>query len=255
MIPDSSQGRIKMEMREENPWALEVEDLTVAYDIEPVLWDVDLDIPRGSLTAVIGPNGAGKSTLIKAVLKLVQTVAGEVRIHSERVAYVPQSGSVDWDFPATVRDVVLMGRYGHLGWFRRPRAADRRIAMETLEQVGMAEFADRQISQLSGGQQQRAFLARALAQEADLYLMDEPFRGVDARTERVIVELLKRLKGEGKTVVVVHHDLQTVRSYFDWTVLLNLRLIAAGPTDEVFTEENVRRAYRSTETLLGEGAS
>lgn len=244
-----------MEMREENPWALEVEDLTVAYDIEPVLWDVDLDIPRGSLTAVIGPNGAGKSTLIKAVLKLVQTVAGEVRIHSERVAYVPQSGSVDWDFPATVRDVVLMGRYGHLGWFRRPRAADRRIAMETLEQVGMAEFADRQISQLSGGQQQRAFLARALAQEADLYLMDEPFRGVDARTERVIVELLKRLKGEGKTVVVVHHDLQTVRSYFDWTVLLNLRLIAAGPTDEVFTEENVRRAYRSTETLLGEGAS
>ena len=244
-----------METREENPWALQVEDLTVAYDIEPVLWDVDLDIPRGSLTAVIGPNGAGKSTLIKAVLKLVRTVAGEVRIHSERVAYVPQSGSVDWDFPATVRDVVLMGRYGHLGWFRRPRAADRRIAMETLEQVGMAEFADRQISQLSGGQQQRAFLARALAQEADLYLMDEPFRGVDARTERVIVELLKRLKGEGKTVVVVHHDLQTVRSYFDWTVLLNLRLIAAGPTDEVFTEENVRRAYRSTETLLGEGAS
>ena len=246
---------MKMETREESPWALQVEDLTVAYDIEPVLWDVDLDIPRGSLTAVIGPNGAGKSTLIKAVLKLVRTVAGEVRIHSERVAYVPQSGSVDWDFPATVRDVVLMGRYGHLGWFRRPRAADRRIAMETLEQVGMAEFADRQISQLSGGQQQRAFLARALAQEADLYLMDEPFRGVDARTERVIVELLKRLKGEGKTVVVVHHDLQTVRSYFDWTVLLNLRLIAAGPTDEVFTEENVRRAYRSTETLLGEGAS
>ena len=244
-----------MEMREGNPWALEVEDLTVAYDIEPVLWDVDLDIPRGSLTAVIGPNGAGKSTLIKAVLKLVRTVAGEVRIHSERVAYVPQSGSVDWDFPATVRDVVLMGRYGHLGWFRRPGVADRRIAMETLEQVGMAEFADRQISQLSGGQQQRAFLARALAQEADLYLMDEPFRGVDARTEKVIVELLKRLKGEGKTVVVVHHDLQTVRSYFDWTVLLNLRLIAAGPTDEVFTEENVRRAYRSTETLLGECAS
>ena len=208
---------MKMETREESPWALQVEDLTVAYDIEPVLWDVDLDIPRGSLTAVIGPNGAGKSTLIKAVLKLVRTVAGEGRIHSERVAYVPQSGSVDWDFPATVRDVVLMGR--------------------------------------SGGQQQRAFLARALAQEADLYLMDEPFRGVDARTEKVIVELLKRLKGEGKTVVVVHHDLQTVRSYFDWTVLLNLRLIAAGPTDEVFTEENVRRAYRSTETLLGEGAS
>ena len=244
-----------METREESPWALQVEDLTVAYDIEPVLWDVDLDIPRGSLTAVIGPNGAGKSTLIKAVLKLVRTVAGEVRIHSERVAYVPQSGSVDWDFPATVRDVVLMGRYGHLGWFRRPGAEDRRIAMETLERVGMAEFADRQISQLSGGQQQRAFLARALAQEAELYLMDEPFRGVDARTERVIVELLKRLKGEGKTVVVVHHDLQTVRSYFDWTVLLNLRLIAAGPTDEVFTEKNVRRAYRSTETLLGEGAS
>ena len=146
-----------MEMREENPWALEVEDLTVAYDIEPVLWDVDLDIPRGSLTAVIGPNGAGKSTLIKAVLKLVRTVAGEIRIHSERVAYMPQSGSVDWDFPATVRDVVLMGRYGHLEWFRRPGAEDRQIAMETLEQVGMAEFADRQISQLSGGQQQRAF--------------------------------------------------------------------------------------------------
>ncbi len=243
-----------MQQKEQNPWAMEVEDLTVAYDIEPVLWDVDLGIPTGTLTAVIGPNGAGKSTLLKAVLKLVRCVAGKVRIHAERVAYVPQSGSVDWDFPATVRDVVLMGRYGHLGWFRRPRAEDRRIAMDTLSQVGMSDFAARQISRLSGGQQQRVFLARALAQEADLYLMDEPFRGVDAQTERLIVELLKRLKDEGKTVVVVHHDLQTVRSYFDRAVLLNLRLIADGPTNEVFTDENIRRTYRSTETLLGESA-
>lgn len=227
-----------------------INDLTVAYRDKPVLWDVDLTIPKGRLAAIIGPNGAGKSTLIKATLDLVPAAAGTVSIfgrpYRERrrlVGYVPQRGSVDWDFPTDALDVVLMGRYGRLGWVRRPSRADREQALRCLEQVGMADYAHRQISQLSGGQQQRVFLARALAQDAQLYLMDEPFVGVDALTERAIVGLLQQLRDQGKTVVCVHHDLDSAPDYFDWAALLNVRLIAAGPFEAVFTPENLQRTY------------
>jgi manganese/zinc/iron transport system ATP- binding protein len=240
-------------------YAVEVEDLTVAYDAKPVLWDIDLKIPKGKLMAVVGPNGAGKTTLIKALLGLLKPVSGVVRfingsddIHmlKKRIGYVPQSGSVDWDFPATVLDVVLMGCYGKLGWIRRPRKMDIELARKTLQKVGMEEYAYRQISQLSGGQQQRVFLARALVQEAEVYFMDEPFKGVDAQTEKAIVMLLKELKEQGKTVVVVHHDLQTVADYFDWVTLINLSIVASGPVEEVFHEDNLKKTYRSTGTLL-----
>ena len=230
--------------------ALEIRDLTVAYGDRPVLWDVDLAVLPGVLLAVVGPNGAGKTTLIRSVLGLVRPVAGEVRIHGRpyeeqrrRVAYVPQRGSVDWDFPTTVLDVVMMGRYGALGWLRRPGAREREQALTALEQVGMADYRDRQISRLSGGQQQRVFLARALVQDADVYFMDEPFQGVDAKTERAIVALLQELRAGGRTVVVVHHDLSTVAEYFDWALLLNVRRIAAGPVAEAFTEETLRETY------------
>ncbi len=230
--------------------AIEVNDLTVAYRERPVLWDVDLTVRAGTLTAIVGPNGAGKTTLIKAVLGLVKRAAGEVKVLGRpyrearrKVAYVPQRGSVDWDFPTSVRDVVLMGTYGSLGWIRRPGRSERERADDALEKVGMTAFADRQISQLSGGQQQRVFLARALVQEAAVYLMDEPFQGVDARTERAIVEVLRELKARGNTVVAVHHALQTVPEYFDDVALLNVRKIASGPVEEVFTEENLREAY------------
>lgn len=239
--------------------AVEVEDLTVAYDAKPVLWDVDLEIPQGTLMAIVGPNGAGKTTLIKSMLGLLKPITGSVRFFESeqsaqalrnRIGYVPQSGSVDWDFPTTVQDVVLMGTYGKLGWFKRPRRQDKELTLEMLKKVGMEEFANRQISQLSGGQQQRVFLARALAQEADIYFMDEPFKGVDAKTEKTIVDLLRELRDQGKTVVVVHHDIQTVPEYFDWVTLINLRVTASGPVEEVFTEENLRKTYRSTGTLL-----
>ena len=230
--------------------AVDVTDLTVAYNEKPVLWDVDLQIPSGVLMAIVGPNGAGKTTFIKAVLGLLKPVAGQTLIFGKPyqeqrrlVGYVPQRGSVDWDFPTSVLDVVMMGSYGRLGWLRRPARADRERALEALEKVGMARFAERQISQLSGGQQQRTFLARALVQEAQVYFMDEPFQGVDATTERAIVELLKELRAAGKSVIVVHHDLQTVPEYFDWVMLLNVRRIAAGPVGNVFTEDNLRLTY------------
>ena len=230
--------------------AVAATDLTVAYRERPVLWDIDLEVPVGKLMAIMGPNGAGKTTLIKAILGLVPTAAGSVEImgrpyrqQRHLVGYVPQRGSVDWDFPTTVLDVVMMGRYGVLSWFKRPGRTERELALQALEKVGMNEFAGRQISQLSGGQQQRVFLARALVQEAQIYFMDEPFQGVDARTERDIVDLLKVLREKGRTVVVVHHDLQTVREYFDWITLLNVRRIACGPVDSVFTQENLRLAY------------
>ncbi len=238
------------DVRNSGPMAVEIEDLTVAYQQQPVLWDVDLRIPRGVLMAIVGPNGAGKTTLIKAVLGLVRPLAGEVRIFGkpykeqrQRVAYVPQRSSVDWDFPTTVLDVVMMGRYGQLGWFRRPGRRERRLAMAALEKLGMQAFAERQISQLSGGQQQRVFLARALVQDADVYLMDEPFQGVDATTERAIVTLLQELSRQKKTVVVVHHDLQSVPDYFHWVALLNVRAIASGPVDRVFTLDNLKKTY------------
>jgi manganese/zinc/iron transport system ATP- binding protein len=234
----------------EGTLAIEVNDLTVAYREKPVLWDVDLQVPQGVLMAIVGPNGAGKSTLIKAALGLVRAAAGQVLVHGKPyaeqrklVAYVPQRGSVDWDFPTSVLDVVMMGCYGALGWLRRPGRKQREAAMAALAQVGMQDFAERQISQLSGGQQQRVFLARALVQDARLYLMDEPFQGVDAKTERAIVTVLQQLREEGKTVVVVHHDLETVQEYFDQVLLLNVRRIASGPVDDVFTEENLRLTY------------
>jgi manganese/zinc/iron transport system ATP- binding protein len=237
--------------------AIEVNDLTVAYREKPVLWDVDLQVPRGVLMAIVGPNGAGKSTLIKAMLGLVRTAAGQVMVNGRpyaeqrrAVAYVPQRGSVDWDFPTSVLDVVMMGCYGHLGWLRRPGRAEREKAMAALGQVSMQDFAERQISQLSGGQQQRVFLARALVQNAALYLMDEPFQGVDAKTERAIVAVLQQLREAEKTVVVVHHDLETVADYFDQVLLLNVRRIASGPVDEVFTEENLRLTYGGRVPLL-----
>jgi len=237
--------------------AIEVEDLTIAYRDKPVLWDIDLTVPSGVLMAIIGPNGAGKTTLIKSILGLLQPAAGYVRIygkpyHEQRhhVGYVPQRGSVDWDFPTTVLDVVMMGRYGALGWVRRPSSRDKKAAITALEKVGMDKFSNRQISQLSGGQQQRVFLARALVQDASVYFMDEPFQGVDATTERAIVTLLRELRAEGKTVVVVHHDLQTVPEYFDWVTLLNVHRVASGPVKEVFTEENLRRAYGGRVSFL-----
>ncbi len=237
--------------------AIDVSDLTVAYGAKPVLWDVDLTVRPGVLMAIVGPNGAGKTTLIKAILGLVRPAAGRVLIHGRPydeqrrvVAYVPQRRTVDWDFPTSVLDVVLMGRYGELGWLRRPGRRDRELALEALEQVGMLGLADRQISQLSGGQQQRVFLARALVQDARVYLMDEPFQGVDATTERAIVDLLQRLRAEGRTVVCVHHDLQTVAEYFDWVTLLNVRRIASGPVEEVFDDDNLRLTYGGRVSFL-----
>ena len=241
-------------------WArspLVVRDLTVAYRRRPVLWDVDLTAADGVITGIVGPNGAGKSTLLKGVLDLVPRVSGAVTIYGKPyrqqrrlVAYVPQRESVDWDYPVSALDLVAMGLYRSLGWLRPVRRATREAARAAMELVGMADYAGRQISELSGGQQQRLFLARALAQDARIYFMDEPFAGVDAATERAIVELLQRLRREGKSVFVVHHDLQTVNSYFDELLMLNLRVVAHGPVAEVFTEDNLQKTYGGRLTLL-----
>jgi len=233
-----------------NAWALEVEDLTVAYADQPVLWDIDLQVPTGVKMAIIGPNGAGKSTLVKAAMGLIKPVAGEVRVfgrpqeraHGE-IAYVPQRSTLSWDFPTDVLDVVTMGTYGRLGWIRRSGAAQRREAETALEMVGMSAFSRRPIAELSGGQQQRVLLGRALAQDAPIYILDEPFQGVDAPTERAIIGVLNRLADEGKTIIVVHHDLQTVPEYFDWVLLLNVRAFESGPVDEVFTDSNLRLTF------------
>jgi manganese/zinc/iron transport system ATP- binding protein len=241
--------------------ALEVHDMTVAYHRRPVLWDVDFQVPEGNLVGIVGPNGAGKTTLIKAILGLVPLASGKVEIYGQPyrdqrhlVGYVPQRESVDWDFPVTVRDVVLMGTYGRLGWFRRPGRAERELADQCLDQVGMRSFARRQIRQLSGGQQQRVFLARALAEQAQVYFLDEPFSGVDAATESAIVDLLQAMRNDRKTVFVVHHDLQTVREYFDWVILLNMRLVAGGPVAQTFTPDNLQKTYGGRLTLLDEAA-
>lgn len=236
---------------------LSVRGLTVAYREKPVLWDVSFEVPEGQLVAIVGPNGAGKTTLLKAVMGLIEPAAGRSLVYGrpfaqarEFVGYVPQRGSVDWDFPTSALDVVMMGMYGKLGWFRRPGKKEREKAMECLEKVGIEGFAGRQISQLSGGQQQRVFLARALAQDADLYLTDEPFAAVDYKTERAIVEVMRELKAQGKTVIVVHHDLGTVPEYFDRVVLVNRNLIAEGPVGEVFNQENLAKAYGGNVSYL-----
>ncbi len=239
--------------------ALTVDDLTVAYHRKPVLWDIHVEVPAGCLMGIVGPNGAGKSTFIKAAMNLVPRTAGRVMVFGQpfeaarsRVDYVPQRESVDWDFPVSTLDVVIMGLYREVGWFRRVTRRHRERALEALDRVGLAEVAHRQISNLSGGQQQRAFLARALVHDADLYFMDEPFAAVDAATEQSLVQILREMQARGKTVLVVHHDLQTVPLYFDHVMLLNLRLVACGPTAEVFTTENLQKTYGGRLTLLDE---
>ncbi len=231
-------------------FAITINDLTVAYNYKPVLWDIDLSVPEGVLMAIVGPNGAGKSTLMKSILGIVTPIAGKVSIYGKSyekqrklVAYVPQKGSVDWDFPTTALDVVLMGTYGQLGWIKRPGRVQKKAALEALEKVGMLALKNRQISQLSGGQQQRVFLARALVQDASIFLMDEPFQGVDATTEKAIINLLQELRNLGKTVVVVHHDLQTVPEYFDWVTFLNVKKIATGPVKAIFNDDYLTQTY------------
>jgi manganese/zinc/iron transport system ATP- binding protein len=242
--------------------ALETHDLAVSYRGKPVLHGVDIEVPYGSLTGIMGPNGAGKSTLLKAIMGVVEIDHGWVKLLDKplkqvlgKIGYVPQRESVDWDFPVTVFDVALMGTYAGLGWFGRPGKRHRARAMEALDQTGMADLAKRQIGELSGGQQQRTFLARALAQDAEIYLMDEPFAGVDAATERTIISLLARMRDAGKTVLVVHHDLQTAQRYFDRLLLLNMRVVAHGPTHEIFQPEILEKTYGGKLTLFTDVAA
>ncbi len=257
-MPAPSDSAIERKrLRQQIP--LTVYDLTVAYHRKPVIWDVGFEIPPGSLVGIVGPNGAGKSTLLKAVMDLTPKASGRIQVFGDtykhnrrRVGYVPQRESVDWDFPVDALDVVTMGLYSRIGWCLAVRKQHREAAMHALDRVGIADLAKRQISQLSGGQQQRTFLARALVQDADLYLMDEPFAAVDAATESAIVEILRSMKAEAKTAVVIHHDLQTVPEYFDYVILLNMRVVACGPVDEVFTGENLQKTYGGRLTLLEE---
>lgn len=239
-------------IKKENKFVLDVQNLTVAYHETPVLWEINLQIPEGVRACIIGPNGSGKSTFIKSVLSLLKPLVGSVKILGEdfakvrkKVAYIPQANSVNWDFPTTVLDVAVMGRYTSKSWLRRVDKQDKEIAIEALKEMGMNHLMNRQISQLSGGQRQRVFLARALAQKADLYFLDEPLAGVDALTEKVVMEQLKKFQQLGKTSIVVHHDLQTVREYFDYVIFINRRLIAAGPIDEIFTEYNINKCFGS----------
>lgn len=233
-----------------NNISIETHNLTVSYDRRPVLWNIDFKLPSGKIIGIIGPNGSGKTTLLKAIMGLVKPSSGYVKLFDQdldkvrsRISYVPQRESVDWDFPASVMDVVLMGRYRKNNLLKPTSKEDKNIVAEALEKVNMLEFSDRQISQLSGGQQQRVFIARSLAQGADLYILDEPFVGVDAATEEAIMQLFKKMQEEGKTVVVVHHDLQTAKLYFNWMVLLNTRLVACGPKEEIFNDELLQEAY------------
>lgn len=231
--------------------AVKVEDLTIAYYTKPVVWDVDLEIKKGKITAILGPNGAGKSTLLKAMLNLISVSSGKITFFGKNykdfrkeISYVPQSESVDWDFPTDVLDVVIMGTYGKLGWIKRAGKSEKEKSLEALKKLGMEDYIHRQISDLSGGQQQRVFLARALVQDSEIYFLDEPLKGVDAKTEKEIMKILKELKENGKTIVVVHHDLRTVREYFDEVILLNKIVLASGKVDDVFVNENIDKAYR-----------
>lgn len=239
--------------------SVQVDHLSVNYDKRPVLWDINFSIPSGSLVGIVGPNGAGKTTLIKALLGLVPPISGQVLIHNkplkdvrQQIAYVPQRESVDWNFPITVLDLVTMGCYGRLGLFRRPSKADKAAAIHHLKQVGIENLYNRQIGELSGGQQQRVFLARALLQDANIYFLDEPFAAIDHATEKMVITILRNLRDAGKTIFVVHHDLNTVLEYFDITMLINLRLIACGPTREVYNSEHLNAAYGKSYSLFDE---
>ena len=243
----------------DRPFALKVQHLTVNYGKTPALWDLSFEVPTGLFVGIVGPNGAGKSTLIQAVLGLVPSISGKVELlggpigqYRSHIAYVPQRKSIDWDFPITVRELVLMGRYGKIGLLRWPKKADVAAADRYLTMVGMENYSKRQISQLSGGQQQRVFIARALMQEAEIYFLDEPFAGIDLASETVIIELLRELRDQGKTLFAVHHDLNSVESYFDWLLLLNLRLVASGPSKAVFTPDNLNATYGKNYSLLDE---
>ncbi|PKL36358.1 hypothetical protein CVV38_00400 [Candidatus Peregrinibacteria bacterium HGW-Peregrinibacteria-1] len=233
-----------------NENVVEVRDLTVVYDRVPVVWNVDIEITKGHLVGIIGPNGAGKTTLLKALLGLTESVSGEVSFFGDsygnvrkRVAYVPQRDSVDWDFPTTVYDVVMMGRYTEMRFWQRPGDEDHNVVKRALKNVGIEDLAERRISELSGGQKQRVFLARAMAQQAELYLLDEPYAGIDVATEKTISDILKDLVSKGKTVVVVHHDLSTVKEYFDSVIMLNVRKVASGSVEEVFVRGNLEKLY------------
>ncbi|CDZ80026.1 putative zinc transport system ATP-binding protein AdcC [Candidatus Rubidus massiliensis] len=237
--------------------ALQVSQLSVNYEKTPVLWDINFAIPQGKLVGIIGPNGAGKSTLMKAVIGLVTPISGKVDFFTKSlkqmrnsIAYVPQRESVDWDFPVTILDLVVMGSYGSLPLFKRPGKEEYLKAENYLKMVGLFELKDRQISQLSGGQQQRAFIARALMQDAQIYFLDEPFAGIDHSSEKIIIDILKKLTKENKTIFVVHHDLNTVESYYEWVILLNMRLIGCGETKEVFTNKNLQSAYGKNFSLF-----
>ena len=236
---------------------LEIHDLTVTYDAKPVLWDIELTLPQKELIAIVGPNGAGKTTLLKSIIGLLKPISGTITFLQDglpiknmknKIGYVPQGESIDWDFPTTVFDVVLMGRYGHIGWIKKPGPKDKELTLQILDKVGMMPYKDRQIRQLSGGQQQRVFLARALVQNANIYLLDEPFKGVDIKTEKVIIHLLKELQAQGKTVIFVHHDLPTVANYFSWVTFINQKIIANGPVTEVFTESIINQTYQGSDS-------
>lgn len=236
-----------------------IKNITVAYDKTPVLWDIDLCLPLGKMIAIIGPNGAGKSTLFQAILNFTRPMTGEIQCFGlpytevrRRIAYIPQRSSIDWNFPTTVLEVAVMGRYRKFQWNPWIQKTDMDAAKGVLSMLGLDSFQDRQINQLSGGQKQRLFLARALLQEADLYLLDEPFAGVDATTERMMMEVFTTLQNAGKTVCMIHHDLHSVEKYFDYTVILNTRVVASGPTLEVFNFDNIQKAFGSRSTLLEE---
>ena len=231
-------------------YAIETQDLTVAYQGKIAIENINLKLKRASRTAIVGPNGAGKSTLIKAILSLEKRVTGQVSIEGDdskkarqKIAYVPQKGDVNWDFPTTVLDVVIMGRYSHMGWFKRPSKEDKDIALNALKAMKMIKFKDRQISQLSGGQKQRVFLARAMAEEADIYIMDEPLQGIDIKTEALIMETIKNLQEKGKTFLIVHHNISTVPDYFDHVIMLNQTIQASGSVNDVLTEGNIKNTY------------
>jgi len=259
IIRDYNRSVISMHTKNKETPALQVHQLSVNYDKTPVLWDISLEIPKGKLIGIIGPNGAGKSTFIKTALGLLQPITGKIEYFGKplnemrkQIAYVPQRETVDWDFPITVKNLVLMGRYGKLGLLRWPRKADLAAAEHYLDMVGMLSYADRQINQLSGGQQQRVFIARALLQEAEVYFLDEPFSGIDLASEKVIIGILKKLRDQGKTVFVVHHDLNTAESYFDWAILINMRLVNYGPMSEVFTAKQLNITYGKSYALFDE---